>query len=291
MAADGWARAVRQQLGLGRILPLGGPADGSWITEKAASQVLMDAASEWPGIRPEAVRVSLADPDSAPEPAVVGPVSALPPGPLRIEAEFSASALLPLPEAAEQLRRVLFEAAEARLGLVTTEVDLRVTGLIDEPEPGREPSAATSRGSGAVAGEPAPASDQAPAPGPRLAPGPVPVREPTVELGEAAAAVPGVARLAATLGFAVSRIRAGQGHPVEIKDDDDPPRRRVQVQLAVTAGQRALDVARNVRAVVAAAAAGDAPGPVTVAVLVTAVEPRPSADAGAARPARALDEW
>ncbi|MEU8570959.1 hypothetical protein AB0C51_21890, partial [Streptomyces pathocidini] len=34
MAADGWAGTVRRQLGLGRLLPLGGPDDGAWITER-----------------------------------------------------------------------------------------------------------------------------------------------------------------------------------------------------------------------------------------------------------------
>ncbi|MCZ9338699.1 nucleopolyhedrovirus P10 family protein, partial [Streptomyces sp. TRM76130] len=32
--ADRWARTVREQLGLGRFLPLGTPPDGAWITER-----------------------------------------------------------------------------------------------------------------------------------------------------------------------------------------------------------------------------------------------------------------
>ncbi|MGW4256683.1 hypothetical protein ACWEK7_35330 [Streptomyces californicus] len=31
--ADGWTAAVRERLGLGRLLPLGAPAEGSWIAE------------------------------------------------------------------------------------------------------------------------------------------------------------------------------------------------------------------------------------------------------------------
>ncbi|MGC3004257.1 nucleopolyhedrovirus P10 family protein, partial [Streptomyces sp. G35A] len=35
--ADRWTRAVREQVGLGRLLPLGGPRDGAWIAERAAA--------------------------------------------------------------------------------------------------------------------------------------------------------------------------------------------------------------------------------------------------------------
>ncbi|MYT04947.1 nucleopolyhedrovirus P10 family protein, partial [Streptomyces sp. SID5470] len=35
MTAEQWARTVRRQLGLGRLLPLGGPRDGAWISEEA----------------------------------------------------------------------------------------------------------------------------------------------------------------------------------------------------------------------------------------------------------------
>ncbi len=38
--ADGWTAAVRQRLGLGRLLPLGGATDGVWIAETAAASVL-----------------------------------------------------------------------------------------------------------------------------------------------------------------------------------------------------------------------------------------------------------
>ncbi|MGX1121441.1 hypothetical protein RKD37_006804 [Streptomyces ambofaciens] len=42
--ADGWTRTVRERLGLGRLLPLGGPEDGAWIAERAAREVLLAAA-------------------------------------------------------------------------------------------------------------------------------------------------------------------------------------------------------------------------------------------------------
>jgi hypothetical protein len=67
--------------------------------------------------------------------------------------------------------------------------------------------------------------------------------------------------------------RGGLARPVQIEDSDEPPGRHVQIQLAVAETHRALDVSLAVRAAVAAAAQTGAPGPVTVAVLVTAVEP------------------
>lgn len=47
--ADRWTRAVREQLRLGRLLPLGGPGDGAWIAERAAREVLLVAARGWRG--------------------------------------------------------------------------------------------------------------------------------------------------------------------------------------------------------------------------------------------------
>ncbi|MGA5348952.1 hypothetical protein ACPCSQ_25255 [Streptomyces griseoincarnatus] len=140
MTADRWTRMVRQQVGLGRLLPLGGPYDGAWIAERAAGGVLRDAAGrEVPEARLDSVRIGLADPGTAAEPAVPAPPSALPPSPLRLTAEFAATAAWPLQETASRLRTSLAVAATERLGLDVTEVDLRVTELLDE-----EPSAAPS---------------------------------------------------------------------------------------------------------------------------------------------------
>ncbi|MGW3551612.1 hypothetical protein ACWDLL_12190 [Streptomyces griseoincarnatus] len=140
MTADRWTRMVRQQVGLGRLLPLGGPYDGAWIAERAAGGVLRDAAGrEVPEARLDSVRIGLADPGTAAEPAVPAPPSALPPGPLRLTAEFAATAAWPLQETASRLRTSLAVAATEQLGLDVTEVDLRVTELLDE-----EPSAAPS---------------------------------------------------------------------------------------------------------------------------------------------------
>ncbi|MFD6277445.1 hypothetical protein ACFWFI_18015 [Streptomyces sp. NPDC060209] len=171
--ADGWTAAVRQRLGLGRLLPLGGPADCSWIAERAAAAVLRDAAAG-SGAVLGTLRIAPADPDHAPEPVVPGPPSALPPGPLRIEAGFSATARRPLHATADALRAALLTAAAQRLGLVVDEVDLRVTELLEEePEPATEP------------------------------PADVRAVEPDGAAGTAAAGVPGVVSLTRVLGSAV----------------------------------------------------------------------------------------
>ncbi|MEV3914316.1 nucleopolyhedrovirus P10 family protein [Streptomyces canus] len=236
MTAEQWARTVRHQLGLGRLLPLGGPRDGAWISEDAAQGVLRAAVRELPEVRLGTVRIGLADPEDAHEPAVPPPPSALPPGPLRITAEFEATPARPLPVTAERLRTALAGAATGLLGLELGEADLRVTALVDEdaePPPVRrpEPPRAVAAGHG----------DEALAAG-------------------AALAVPGVDRLTGLL-----------GRPVHIEDgetgDGSLPRRHVRVELSVDAGRRALDVAREVRAAVGDVLS-DRP---TVAVLVTAV--------------------
>ncbi|MFS4097347.1 nucleopolyhedrovirus P10 family protein, partial [Streptomyces sp. AF1A] len=56
--ADTWTQAVRHQLGLGRLLPLGGSRDGAWIAERAATAVLVRAADGVPGVRLGALRLA-----------------------------------------------------------------------------------------------------------------------------------------------------------------------------------------------------------------------------------------
>ncbi|MFJ9625574.1 hypothetical protein [Streptomyces sp. NPDC101181] len=251
--ADGWAAAVRQRLGLGRLLPLGGPGDGVWIAETAAASVLRGAAAV-PGtvlgkLRIGSAAESAVDPAetgtsavdrgaraSAPAPASVSaaapapapaPVSALPAGPLRIEAEFSAGADRPLPDAAAAVREALWAAADARLGLDIAEVDLRVTELLDGDAPDQVTPAVPT----------------------------VPVATADGPAAVAAAGVPGVVSLTAVLGPAV---RTAQDH--------------VRIEVATAADRRALDVARSVRRAVAAATEDRLP----VTVLVTnVVEPGP----------------
>jgi hypothetical protein len=75
---DVGTQAVRHRFGLGRLLPLGGPADGTWITEQAAVQALGRVVSEIPGVRPESLRIGPAPLGSVSEPAFRPPASAIP---------------------------------------------------------------------------------------------------------------------------------------------------------------------------------------------------------------------
>ncbi|MEU0896413.1 nucleopolyhedrovirus P10 family protein [Streptomyces massasporeus] len=236
MTADRWTQAVRHQLGIGRLLPLGDARDGAWIAERAAEAVLRSAAWDAPGVRLDALRVAVAGAEDTEEPVVPAPPSALPPGPLRVTAEFAATASQPLPTTASLLRATLATAATQRLGLMVTEVDLKVTGLLDEEGPGAAavlpelPGAARAEG-----------GDQA-------------------RVAAAALEVPGVLRLTGTL-----------GHPVHIEELSREgaalPHRHVRLELAVGADRRARDVAREVRTAVRRVL----PDHPTVAVVVSAI--------------------
>ncbi|MBX9425974.1 MULTISPECIES: hypothetical protein [Streptomyces] len=127
---DGWAAAVRDRLAPGRLLPLGTAADGAWITERAAREVLGRAASAVRGVVPGALRIR---PDREAE---SGEEAAL-----RVSASFGAVAGHPLPALTEALRAALLTAAEDELGLVTAAVDLRVTDLLDAAPPEAGPAA------------------------------------------------------------------------------------------------------------------------------------------------------
>ncbi|MFJ6753165.1 hypothetical protein ACIQNI_34090 [Streptomyces sp. NPDC091266] len=234
MSVNHLAQAVRAQLGIGRVLPLGGPRDGAWITERAATEVLRWTVRTPAGVRLGALRLTTADSAAAVDPpAVPAPPSALPPGPLRITADFTAVADRPLPAIAERLRAALLEAADRELGLLVSAADLRVSGLLEDGEGAREDGrdAAPDRTPGRDGGT-----------------------EPPGPIAAAALGVPGVAQLAPVLGGGSRAVRLADGHAL--------------LQLAFTAGHRALDVALAVRA----AARSVEPPPLTVAVLVTAVE-------------------
>ncbi|GAB2962167.1 hypothetical protein GCM10023080_023210 [Streptomyces pseudoechinosporeus] len=236
--------SVRHQLGLGRIVPLGGPRDGAWITERAADSVLRRAARHVPGVHLGTLRLALAEPDQTYEAAVPPPPSALPPGPLRISGEFTATLTTgePLPTLASRLRAALAEAATERLGLTVTEVDLRVTGLLEE---GDEPDARPDDEQQTREPEPERQRD-----------------DDESRVAAAALAVPGVARLTGTL--------AGLGHAVHIEEragEAALPRRHVRVELEAHANRRTLDVAREVRG----AASEALPDHPSVAVLITRI--------------------
>ncbi|MHA5054647.1 hypothetical protein [Streptomyces sp. SD15] len=255
MKTEAWTQAVRHQLDLGRLLPLGGPDDGTWITEQAAVRALARAAAEITGVRLETLRIGSAPLEPVSEPAVRPPASALPPGPLRIEAAFTASLGQPLPETADQLRSTLLNAAAERLGLATMTADLRVMDLHEGPETGPETGVKSRTASRATRPTPEAAAARSSPP----VTGTGSMRGAVGELADVATGVPGVARLTAVLG----------SRPVKVEDHDDPPGRHIEVQLAVAPGHHPLEVARAVRAAVADAATTDTPGPVTAAVLIT----------------------
>ncbi|QDQ10809.1 nucleopolyhedrovirus P10 family protein [Streptomyces spectabilis] len=280
MTGDGWASAVRRQLGLGRVLPLGGAGDGAWLTEAAATAVLRRAAERVTGARLTSVRVDLADADAAyvsaagvPPDACVAtvpaPPSALPPGPLRISGEFAAGTAEPLPALASRLRAALATAAADRLGLAVATVDLRVTALLDEHEEHAEHAehAGPDDRDGADKPNEPDTRDGPPGPAEAAATAPAAAAEapdsPEDRIARAALAVSGVTRLTGAFG--------GLGRAVQVREHEplnSLPRRHVQVELAVTADRRALDVARAVRTAVGAAL----PDRPSVAVLVTAVD-------------------
>ncbi|MEU6126743.1 hypothetical protein [Streptomyces sp. NPDC047123] len=145
MTGEGWTQAVRRQLGLGRVLPLGGPEDGAWLAESAADGALRRMADRVAGVRLGTVRIGVADPAGRYVAAVPAPPSALQPGPLRITAEFAAAASAPLPPAADRLRAAL-SATAAEVGLVVAEVDLRVTALLEKDAADAAPSSVPPRG-------------------------------------------------------------------------------------------------------------------------------------------------
>ncbi|WP_442803556.1 hypothetical protein OG411_26340 [Streptomyces pseudogriseolus] len=283
MTADRWTRMVRQQVGLGRFLPLGGRHDGAWIAERAAGAVLRRAAErDVPEVRMDGIRIGLADPGAAAEPAVPAPPSALPPGPLRLTAEFAATAAWPLPETVSRLRAALAVTATERIGLEVTEVDLRVTDLLDtEPAAERAGADGTTELAGGTtepAGGTAEPAGAAATAGASVTPGAA------QEAGDAAAGAAGVSDTSEDGGGSeadrvagvvlevpgVSRLTGVWGRPVRLGErapatGDALPRRHARVDLAVAAGFRPLEVARAVRAAVAAVG----PDRPTVAVLVT----------------------
>jgi len=270
-SADRLARTVREQVALGRLLPLGGPGDPVWITEQAAVLALRRGCAGLPGVRLGTVAVRLDAGDGAdgapPEPPDgdsraagpdAAPPGALPHGPLRITAAFEASVAEPLPAAAERLRAALFGAARGGLGLDVAVVDLEVAGLLEEADAGNGARVPDGSAGPPAGGRPRPPGHQGEPVG--LLPG---TGSGTAGAVEAAVrAVPGVVGLAG--------VPAGNGG-LQVRDTrpPQPPGRRVRVQLAAVPGHHALTVGRLAADAARAAAAPGAPGPVAASVLVT----------------------
>ncbi|MEW2222748.1 hypothetical protein AB0939_26175 [Streptomyces sp. NPDC006990] len=272
MAAERATTEVRQQLGLGRILPLGEAADGAWVAEEAALAVLHRSV---PGARLSAVRLDPSGPRAAAESAVPAPAGALPPGPLTLTANLAVYADRPVPAAAEEVRRTLLAAAEGELGLPLEYVDLRVTELVEAggagrvhgrqefgpresaeaPDSGREPA---TRGAG---------------PDGRTAAAETEREEAADRVARAVLAVEGVVRLAPTQGTAFSHVAVGpRFSAVRIEGDPAAGPCHVLLRVAVSPARRVLDTARAAGA--AARGALGTSGGVTAAVLVAAVDLR-----------------
>lgn len=263
MPVDTLAEAVRQQLSLGRLLPLGDAADAAWITESAAVAVLLRAVEDLRGVRTEELRLSQ-DPDDAGEPAVEPPPSALPPGSLRLTATLSASGAEPFPAAAERLRTALLAAADERLGLRVHAADLEVVGMLDaEEDPGGERGAPDGPNSAHTAEvrDPGASPDSDDGGGGR--------QGLAAAVTAAVRAVPGVADTSSRLGSALRRLGL-RDEEVTVAPGPDGQGAHLLVQLATRPGHGPLGTARAARtaALDAAAARGTS---ATAAVLVTDV--------------------
>lgn len=300
MGAEWLSQAVRQQLGLGRLLPLGDAADGAWMVESTAVAALRRSAGQaLPDARVGSMRIGLADPRKTVPAAVPAPPSALPPGPLHIDAEFAAPPHAPLTTMAELLRATLLAAAGEELGLRVSTVDLRVTDLLvsgdghdghGAPGPssdgsGRRPGdgSGSSRGSRSQAQQARPSwQPQGEDTGRKRTAGshgrpPAPADDPrAAATAQAVISVPGVTRLAPVLGTAPGGLPADAVSVMDVTDEDGRAAgRHLRIQLAVAEDSRPLDVVRAVRHAAEKAAAWDAqePGlPVTVAVLVSEID-------------------
>jgi hypothetical protein len=239
MVADRLAQAVRERLGLGRLLPLGPAADGVWIAERAAAGVLQHACAAVAGVRLDGLRISGPSSDVRQEP-VPAPPSALPHGPVRVRAECALGPHTALPGSANELRDVLTGAAPERLGLLVQAVDVHVTELLDDPPGAPGPGHAPHL----------PRTVEPPAAGRSGLPG---------VAARATAHVPGVLGLAPVLGGPLPAVRGtGDGH-------------HLQLEIAVAENRRALDVARAAAAAARTDLSAESGGPWTVAVLITGV--------------------
>lgn len=286
MTADGLRTAVRRQLGLGRLVPLGEREDGAWIAERAAVRVLRGAVLGVPGVRVDDLRLALADAgdtgkrreagNAVARPAVPLPPGALPPGPLRVEAVCAADPGRPLPESVGTVRAVLAAAARERLGLAVVAVDVHVAELLEGPVrvSGDEDDEAEQEAAPQAAQEAAQeAALEAQA---EASPGSPPGEDPDEAAGAAGAGAGAAGAVAAAVlavpgAREVSTALGGRGRAVEVVDGGTPPGRLVRLQLAVGGERRTLDVVRQAGPAAARAAAAGAPGPVTVSVVVTAV--------------------
>ncbi|MFJ4436647.1 hypothetical protein [Streptomyces sp. NPDC088923] len=232
-----WDRTVRDQLALGRLLPLAGAAGGAWLTESAAAAALRRTGEGVSGAGLGKVAFTAAEEGStAADAGFPAPGTARPPGPVVLTATCGVHARGTLTEVTDALRAVLAETAREGLGLDVAAVDLRVAELLDE-EP--EPSPREEEPSGRDADEEEPGGDGEEA-----------------AVGRAVLAVPGVAGLARRFGPGGRAVRLGTAASGA---------RAVRVELTASGARPLPETVAGVRE----AAAGVLGAGTEVAVLVT----------------------
>ncbi|MFI1091518.1 hypothetical protein [Streptomyces sp. NPDC020917] len=310
VAMDRFGTAVRAQVALGRLLPLGGPDDPLWITESAAVRVLRQAGARQ-GTRLGRVRIRLAeslDPHGEEPPA--GPLSQPADGdtggpsgvvPHRLPDEPGDR-----PSGVAQDRRP-DDPSDGTADWVTGRVTDRATAG-DRGVPDAAPLGALPHGPLRIEADVEVTADE-PLPlvaerlrdalwaqaqdrlgvvveavdlritgileGPPDDPEPHEdgdPAEPEPAIGEGPAGSVAAAVRAVPGVRALTQRLAGSGPGVRVADPEAlPGSRRVQVQIAVAPGHPPVGVARAAAAAATAAATPGAPAPVSTAVVVTDV--------------------
>jgi hypothetical protein len=293
VTVDRLTRTVREQVALGRLLPLGGPDDAAWIAERAAVRSLRRICAALPGVRLGSVAIVLggvpvdasatdtADPADTVDPVgsaagVAGHSADSPAGAGRSDGHgvvSSAGGFVPEAPSAAPLGALphvplRIEADfEAAMGEPLPQLAERLRDALwaaAEGGLGLAVEAVDLRVTGLLDDETPPPPVEEAEQDPEVEMGPAMVQGTTEAVKAAVRAVPGVLRL--------TRRLAGLGS-LRIRDTQAPgvPGRRVQLQIATAPAHLPLAVARDAAAAVTAAAAPGAPGPVTTAVVVTDV--------------------
>ncbi|MER7730324.1 Asp23/Gls24 family envelope stress response protein [Streptomyces erythrochromogenes] len=113
---------VRLELRPGRTLPLGGADEDIWVYESVAARTLRAAAEEVPGVRAGSCRI-----------APSGGRGEHPRGPVTVQLEVTVAYGHELRATCEAVRRDTGRAADERLGLAVSSLDVTVTDLHDPP--------------------------------------------------------------------------------------------------------------------------------------------------------------
>lgn len=113
-------RAVRDEVRLGRMLPLDDPSLDLRIAETTAANVLRRAADSVPGARAISCRPAPGDDGTT----------------VHVTMTLALAPDQPLPDRAALVRKAVLRAADRTLGLAVTNVDLEVVALLEPTRPG-----------------------------------------------------------------------------------------------------------------------------------------------------------